>query len=128
MARLAPKKYIQSLGLFIPYVYFVYSNSLKLLDYLFYIDNLVFPNHILLGVLSYRCLMNHYGLCSTTHNRSYSVVVREPTAYHRIFFLSLDFPYFSLASISFGIFSFFFKYARLAYSFFFSGDTIYLLV
>jgi hypothetical protein len=43
--------------------------------------------------------MNHCGLCSTRHNRSYSEEAREPTAFHRIFFLSLDFPYFSLVLV-----------------------------
>ena len=33
-------------------------------------------------LLSCRCLMNRYGLCSINHNRSYSVVAHEPTVYH----------------------------------------------
>ena len=92
---------ISKFRFFIPCVYFVYRNSVKNLDYFLflYIDNLVFLSYVLLDMLSCRCLMNHCGLYSTHHNRSYIVVAREPTAFHHILFPYLDFLYSSLVLV-----------------------------
>ena len=59
-------------SIFILVVNFVYSISVKALDYFSFpyinnLDALIYLSHSLLFC---RCLMNHYGLCSTTHNRS----------------------------------------------------------
>ena len=61
---------------------------------------MVFPNYVLLGMLSCRCLMNHCGLYSTHHTRSYSVVVRET---NRISSYFLSFFGFSLFFFGFGL-------------------------
>ena len=73
-------------GSFHTHVKFDYRHSIKCLDYLFlYINNLVFLRYLSHSLLFCRYLMNHCGLYSTTHNRSYSVKVRELTAIHLCF-------------------------------------------
>jgi len=82
-------KKIFKVGSFHTLVKFVYSNSVLVLDYFLYINNLVFLIYLLLFLLFCRYLMNHYGLYSINYNRSYSVVVHEPIVIHLSFYLGV---------------------------------------